>query len=74
MKTIVTQGGIRTWLNARENKFIKDHFDAQELLEHSELNERELYIAQNLVTKGVLNKDTANNAVSYKLNINKMAR
>ena len=55
MKTIVTQGGIRTWLNARENKFIKDHFDSQELLEHSNLNERELYIAQNLVTKGVLN-------------------
>ena len=70
MKTIVTQGGIRTWLNARENKFIKDHFGSQQLLEKSNLNERETYIAQNLVTKGVLNKDKT----SYKLNINKMAR
>ena len=74
MKTIVTQGGIRTWLNARENKFIKDHFDSQELLEQSNLNERETYIAQGLVTKGVLNKDTASSIVNYKLNINKLAR
>ena len=74
MKAMITKGGIQTWINSRENQFIEQYFKSDELLKAENLNERERYIAQNLVTRGVLDKDVNEGKASYKLNINKMAR
>jgi hypothetical protein len=74
MRAMITKGGIQTWINSRENQFIEQYFKSDELLEAESLNERERYIAQNLVTRGVLDKDVNEGKASYKLNINKMAR
>ena len=74
MKAMITKGGIQNWINSRENQFIEQDFKSDELLEAENLNERERYIAQNLVTRGVLDKDVNEGKASYKLNINKMAR
>ena len=74
MRAMITKGGIQTWINSRENQFIEQYFKSDELLEAENLNERERNIAQNLVTRGVLDKDVNEGKVSYKLNINKMAR
>lgn len=45
-----------------------------ELLDATNLSEREHYIAQNLVTRGVLDKDVDQGKASYKLNINRFGR
>jgi len=74
MRAMITKGGIQTWINSRENQFIEQYFKSDELLEAENLNERERYIAQNLVSRGVLDKDVNEGKASYKLNINKMAR
>ena len=74
MKAIVTKGGIQTWINTRENAFIEQYFQPDELLESENLSEREHYIAQNLVTRGVLDKDVNQGTASYKLNINRFGR
>ena len=74
MKTMVTKGGITVWLSSRENQFIQEHFSEDKLLEKQNLNERDCYIAQSLVTKGVLDKDINNKQVAYKLKTNKMAK
>ena len=74
MRAMITKGGIQTWINSRENQFIEQYFKSDELLKAENLNERERYIAQNLVTRGVLDKDVNEGKASYKLNINKMAR
>lgn len=74
MKTIVTKGGIMTWVNTRENKFIDEHFKDNTVLEQKQLTERETYIASNLVTRGILDKDVNQKQVTYKLNLNNMAR
>ena len=57
MKTVVTKGGIMTWINTRENKFINEHFKDNTVLEQKQLTERETYIASNLVTRGILDKN-----------------
>jgi hypothetical protein len=74
MKVIVTKGGVQTWINTRENAFIEQYFQTDELLESKNLSERERYIAQNLVTRGVLDKDVDQGTASYKLNINRFGR
>jgi hypothetical protein len=74
MRAMVTKGGIYTWINVRENKFIEEKFDNVELLEKKDLNEREQYIAQTLVGRGVLDKTTDGKKVAYKLNINNFTR
>ncbi len=74
MRAMVTKGGLYTWINVRENKFIEEKFNDIELLEAENLTERERYIAQNLVSRGVLDKEVNEGKSSYKLNINKMAR
>ena len=74
MKTVVTKGGIMTWLNTRENKFIDEHFKDNTILEQKDLSERETYIASNLVTRGILDKDVNQKQVTYKLNMNNMVR
>ena len=74
MRAIVTKGGIYTWLNVRENKFIEEKFNEVELLEKEELNEREQFIAQTLVGRGILEKQCKGENISYKLNTNKYAR
>ena len=74
MKTIVTKGGIMTWVNTRENKFIDEYFKDNTVLEQKQLTERETYIASNLVTRGILDKDVNQKQVTYKLNLNNMAR
>ena len=74
MRAMVTKGGIYTWINVRENKFIEEKFDKNRELLKDDLNEREQYIAQTLVGRGVLEREIVDNSTSYKLNINKYAR
>ena len=50
MRAFITKGGIHTWINTRENKFIEQHFNDKTLLEQEELSDRDKYIAQTLVT------------------------
>ena len=72
MKAILTKGGIYNWINTRENTFLEQYFEQDVNIEQQSLNEREQYIAQTLVTRGVLEKITDNGAIKYKLNKNKM--
>ena len=74
MRAMVTKGGLYTWLNVRENKFIEEKFENVDLLEKKDLNEREQYIAQTLVGRGVLDKTIDGKEVAYKLNINNFTR
>ena len=74
MRAMITKGGLYTWINVRENKFIEEKFNETELLEKKDLNEREHYIAQTLVGRGVLDKTTDGKEVQYKLNINNFTR
>ena len=73
MRAILTKGGIYTWLNVRENKFIEEKFDANDTLDKEDLNEREQYIAQTLVGRGVLERLIKDKKTSYKINTNKYA-
>ena len=72
MKAILTKGGILNWINIRENTFLEQYFEQDVNIEQQSLNEREQYIAQTLVTRGVLENITDNGATKYKLNKNKM--
>ena len=72
MKAIITKGGILNWINIRENNFLEQYFNQDVNIEQQSLNEREQYIAQTLVTRGVVEKITDNGATKYKLNKNKM--
>lgn len=74
MRSMITKGGIYTWINVRENKFIEEKFNENSELLKDDLNEREQYIAQTLVGRGVLEREVVDNSTSYKLNINKYAR
>ena len=74
MRAMITKGGIYTWINVRENKFIEEKFDKNSELLKDDLNEREQYIAQTLVSRGVLDKTINSESVFYKLNINNMTR
>jgi hypothetical protein len=74
MRAVATKGGLYNWINTRENAFIEKHFADTELLEQTNLNEREQYIAQTLVSRGVLDKTINSESVFYKLNINNMTR
>jgi uncharacterized membrane protein YjgN (DUF898 family) len=74
MKAIVTKGGIYTWLNVRENRFLEEKFTSDSSLSKDDLNEREQYIAQGLVGRGILERRIKNSKTSYKLNTNKYAR
>tara|TARA_B100000497_G_C7623684_1_gene374767 strand:- start:1000 stop:1215 length:216 start_codon:yes stop_codon:yes gene_type:complete len=71
---MVTKGGILTWINVVESEFIESHFSGDVLLEQTNLNEREKYIAQTLVGRGVLDKVVSGKQVNYKLNINKFGQ
>lgn len=70
MKAIITKGGFPTFINNRESAFLEQYFTEDKLLESNTLNERDNYIAQNLVHRGVLDKVVDQGAASYKLNIN----
>ena len=48
MKAIVTKGGIYTWLNVRENKFIEEKFEQSEQLSKEDLNEREQFMLRKI--------------------------
>ena len=74
MRAMITKGGLYTWINVRENKFIEEKFNETELLEKKDLNEREQYIAQTLVGRGVLERLIKDKKTSYKINTNKYAR
>ena len=74
MRAMITKGGIYTWINVRENKFIEEKFNKNSELLKDDLNEREQYIAQTLVGRGVLEREVVDNSTSYKLNVNKYAR
>jgi hypothetical protein len=69
MRAMVTKNGIYTWINTRENQFIEEHFSNNEKLDKKDLNEREQYIAQTLVSRGVLERFVDRNSTSYALNI-----
>lgn len=74
MRALVTKGGIPTWMNVRESKFIDDYFVETELLEAEGLSEREHYLAQTLVSRGILEKVVTSGKASYKLNVNNFGR
>lgn len=74
MRAIVTKGGFYTWINARESKFLEEHFDGIELLDKQGLSEHDQNLAQNLVGRGVLDKIVDRKSVNYKLNINNFGR
>jgi hypothetical protein len=69
MRAMVTKGGIYTWINTRENQFIEEHFSNNKTLDKKDLNEREQYIAQTLVSRGILERFVDRNSTSYALNI-----
>jgi hypothetical protein len=69
MRAMVTKSGIYTWINTRENQFIEEHFSNNETLDKKDLNEREQYIAQTLVSRGILERFVDRNSTSYALNI-----
>jgi hypothetical protein len=69
MRAMITKGGIYTWINTRENQFIEEHFSNNEKLNKKDLNERERYIAQTLVNRGILERFVDRNSTSYALNI-----
>jgi hypothetical protein len=69
MRAMVTKSGIYTWINTRENQFIEEHFSNNEKLDKKDLNEREQYIAQTLVSRGILERFVDRNSTSYALNI-----
>ena len=62
------------YYNWSRNKFIEENFSDNELLEANNLTERERYIAQELVGRGVLDKTVEGKNVQYKLNVNNMVR
>jgi hypothetical protein len=70
MKTVMVKGGFDTWINSRENKFIKQMFADSDRIKISDLSEREAYIAENLLNRGVLRKYLKDNIKYYKLNTN----
>jgi hypothetical protein len=74
MRAFVTKGGFPTFINIRESDFLDQHFTEDKLLEKKSLNERDSYIAQNLVQRGVLDKVVNTDGASYKLNINKYGK
>ena len=74
MRAMVTKGGIYTWINTRENKFIEENFAKADEIKAQELDEGERYFAQELVGRGVLDKTVEGKAVQYKLNRNKMVK
>jgi len=74
MKVLVTKGGFPTWINSRESKFLEEHFSDKELLDKKDLNERETYLAQTLVGRGVLDKVVDRKSTNYKLNVNNLSR
>ena len=74
MRAMVTKGGIYTWINTRENQFIEEHFSNNEKLDKKDLNERERYIAQTLVSRGILERFVDRNSTSYALNIDNNGR
>jgi hypothetical protein len=69
MRAMITKYGIYTWINTRENQFIEEHFSNNEKLDKKDLNERERYIAQTLVSRGILERFVDRNSTSYALNI-----
>tara|TARA_B100000085_G_scaffold168103_1_gene152935 strand:- start:682 stop:906 length:225 start_codon:yes stop_codon:yes gene_type:complete len=74
MRAMITKGGIHTWINTRENKFLEEKFNQVDILFKEDLNEREQFLAQSLVGRGVLERKIKEKKTSYKLNINKYAR
>lgn len=74
MRALVTRGGFPTWINIRESQFIEQYFVGEDLLESTNLSEREKHIAQTLVSRGVLEKVINNGKPTYKLNINNFGR
>ena len=74
MRAMITKGGLYTWLNVRENKFLEEKFQGIDSLAKDDLNEREQFLAQTLVGRGVLERKINNKKTLYKLNTNKYAR
>lgn len=74
MRAFVTKGGFPTFINSRESDFLDQYFTEDVILEKENLSEREAYIAQNLVTRGVLDKVVNSGTAGYKLNINKYGK
>lgn len=74
MRAFIAKGGIATWINSRENSFLNEKFSQVDMLNKSDLTEREDYLAKNLVTRGVLDRVVDRNGTYYKLNMNNFNR
>ena len=74
MRSFITKGGFPTFINSRESDFLDSYFTEDIILERKSLNERDAYIAQNLVGRGVLDKVTDGKTTGHKLNINKYGK
>ena len=74
MRSFITKGGFPTFINSRESDFLDSYFTEDIILERKALNERDAYIAQNLVVRGVLDKVVDSKTTGYKLNINKYGK
>jgi|TARA_B110000503_G_scaffold134415_1_gene213358 hypothetical protein len=70
MRAIITKGGFPTFINIRESEFLDSHFNEDIIVEKKTFNEREAHIAQNLVSRGILDKVVNQGTAGYKLNIN----
>tara|TARA_R110000868_G_scaffold355613_1_gene617168 strand:+ start:9774 stop:10001 length:228 start_codon:yes stop_codon:yes gene_type:complete len=70
MRAIITKGGFPTFVNIRESEFLDSYFTEDIIVERTGFTEREAHIAQNLVSRGVLDKVVNQGTAGYKLNIN----
>lgn len=69
MRLILTAGGINTFINVRESKFLETHDTMP--IHKKDLTEREKLIATQLCRKGVLNRHIRGGNTFYTLNVNK---
>lgn len=71
MRTVLVSGGIETFVNIRESKWLDEHAEESKVYK-DDLTEREKVIATQLVRKGVLNLHVREGKTYYTRNINKV--
>lgn len=70
MRTILTVGGIQTFISTSEAEFLESH-DTHKI-NNDELTEREQEIAFKLCSNGILNRHIRSGKLHYTLNVNKL--
>ncbi len=72
MRSIVTKGGIPTFVSKHEYTFIEENFEHGDMIYKNELNEHEAEIARVLTTRGILQRfSDADKGIYYTQNINR---